>query len=71
MNAFRATEIAIEDVKLTTFLSLIEYLYTDDMVVDVAADTNGVMDLFQASIFFCFHDENNLCLKFDLDGLGC
>lgn len=48
MNAFRATEIAIEDVKLTTFLSLIEYLYTDDMVVDVAADTNGVMDLFQA-----------------------
>ena len=45
----RATEILIEDVRYNTFLSLMEYLYTDDMVVDAIENTNSIMDLFQVA----------------------
>lgn len=45
----RATEILIEDVRYNTFLSLMEYLYTDDIVVDAIENTNSIMDLFQVA----------------------
>lgn len=46
----RATEILIEDVRYNTFLSLMEYLYTDDLAIDVVENMNAIMDLFQVSM---------------------
>ena len=53
----RATEIPIHDVRLTSFLLLLEYLYTDE--VDIDMDT--AMDLLQVADRFGIDRLKSLC----------
>lgn len=45
-RVFRAREVVINDVKYSTFLLLLQYLYADE--VDIAVD--NAMDLFQVRL---------------------
>lgn len=47
-HSFRASEIVIQDVKYSTFVSVLEYLYTDEVAAEISTDT--AMDLFQVCI---------------------
>ncbi len=54
---YRASAIAIPDVKYATFVLLLEYLYTDD--VQITIDT--AMELFQVADRFGIDRLKNLC----------
>jgi len=55
----RASEIPINNVKYSTFLSLLEYLYTDEVTTVITTDT--AMDLFQAADMFGIDRLKKMC----------
>lgn len=56
--------IRIEQVRYDTFLSVIEYLYTDQLVIGF----NNAMELFEAADLFCIYRLKTMCEK---RMLGC
>jgi leucine-zipper-like transcriptional regulator 1 len=59
MREAQMNTIQIDEVRYSIFLSVLEYLYTDQLVFGF----HGAMELFEAADRFCIHRLKSMCEK--------
>lgn len=59
MREAQMSTIQIDEVRYETFLSILEYLYTDELVFTF----HNAMELFEAADRFCIHRLKSMCEK--------